>query len=332
MGFLLLSAATLTSLSIGALLGPPSVVCTFSDPRIAESSGLVASTRHPGVLWTHNDSGDSSRIFAVGADGRTRSTYHLAVAAARDWETMTSTQDARGRTVLWVGDIGDNDSARTKGVLVHRALEPATLKSSGTLAATSYRLVYDDGPHDAEAMFFGPDGRLRIVTKELFGGAVFLAPRTLSTSSLNVLHAIGDAPPLVTDGAELPGGGYALRDYGGVYLYDRAGSLRERDDLPSQPQGESLALSPDHRSLLIGSEGRRSQVLRMTLPVEVATPPAATPSASTSGAGRSAATSTAATTAGTAGTVDSRLMLATAALLALGGVGVVSGRRRRRHQ
>lgn len=323
------AGATLLGTAVAAALGSPSVVCTLSDPRISESSGLVASTHHRGILWTHNDSGDSSRIFAVGADGHTRSTYRLTVAAARDWETMTSTTDARGRTLLWVGDIGDNNAVRTKGILVHRVLEPTTLATSGTLSASSYRLVYDDGPHDAEAMFFGRDGRLRVVTKGLLGGTVFLAPATLSTSSVNVLHATGDAPPLVTDAVELPDGGYALRDYGSVSLFAENGSLRESDGLPAQPQGESMALSADRRSLLLGSEGRNSQVVRVGLPVVVSPSPSpvATASASVSGAGVTAP----ARAASVDEQINHRLALGTLAVAALGVVTVWSGRRRRRH-
>src|SRR4029453_5639370 len=54
-------------------------------PRIQESSGLALSRRHPEVLWTHNDSGDRPRLYAVGADGRTLATRALAGVQARDW-------------------------------------------------------------------------------------------------------------------------------------------------------------------------------------------------------------------------------------------------------
>ncbi len=41
----------------------------MSSPSIDESSGLSASRAHRGVLYTHNDSGDSARVFAVREDG-----------------------------------------------------------------------------------------------------------------------------------------------------------------------------------------------------------------------------------------------------------------------
>src|SRR5688500_11577539 len=36
---------------------------------IPESSGVVASRKHPGVFWTHSDSGNGPAIFAVSRDG-----------------------------------------------------------------------------------------------------------------------------------------------------------------------------------------------------------------------------------------------------------------------
>ena len=61
------------------------VAFTFQDPRITESSGLAASSRS-GIVFTHNDSGDSARFFAVDDAGRTRTTYALPDVQARDWE------------------------------------------------------------------------------------------------------------------------------------------------------------------------------------------------------------------------------------------------------
>ena len=35
----------------------------FQDRRIGESSGVVASRKHPGLLWTINDSGGDPMLF-----------------------------------------------------------------------------------------------------------------------------------------------------------------------------------------------------------------------------------------------------------------------------
>ena len=254
---------------------PPAVVFHLQDNRIAESSGLVASPSHAGAYWTHNDSGDTSRLFAVDGKGRTLGVWRLRVAAARDWEAVTARTTPRPE--IWVGDIGDNGSRRTNGILVHRMVEPARLAGGGSVAATSYRLRYPDGPHDAEAMFFGADGRLRIVTKSLLGGGIYVAPAALDASYPTVLRRVGDAPPVVTDGAELPDGGYVLRNYTDAFVYDADGRLRTSMALPDQPQGESVAVVHGGRDLLIGSEGEHSAVLEVPLPAEARRAPSASP-------------------------------------------------------
>ena len=58
--------------------------------QINEASGLAASRLHPGVLYTHNDSGDRARIFAVDSEsGETLAEYDVARPGANhDWEDM----------------------------------------------------------------------------------------------------------------------------------------------------------------------------------------------------------------------------------------------------
>lgn len=59
------------------------------DIQINEASGLAASRLHPGVLYTHNDSGDRARIFALDSeDGRMLAQYQVLPADHHDWEDM----------------------------------------------------------------------------------------------------------------------------------------------------------------------------------------------------------------------------------------------------
>lgn len=61
----------------------------MSSSEVTENSGLAASRQHPGVLYGHNDKGDSSRIFAL--DPRTGdllATLEIDNAANYDWEDI----------------------------------------------------------------------------------------------------------------------------------------------------------------------------------------------------------------------------------------------------
>ena len=249
--------------------GEPVVATRLADPRIVESSGLALSRRHPGVVWTHNDSGDQARLFAVGSDGRTRAVLTLAGVEARDWEAVAAGRDDRGRPALFAGDIGDNNGVWPE-VAVYRVTEPAVLRDA-TVPAVRYRLRYADGPHDAEALLIDPrSNRLYVATKAQIGGGLYQAPSHLDPTGINVLHHIARVPPVVTDGAFLPSGrGFVLRDYQQAHVYTGPGRRVGSFDLPLQFQGESLTVSSDGRSLLVGSEGPGSELWRVPLPASI---------------------------------------------------------------
>jgi hypothetical protein len=254
-------AASVVSLAVGALVGPGgpshSVDFTFRDPAIVESSGLVV---RDGLFVTVNDSGDSGRVFVVDGSGRTVGTTTWA-----EEPTDVEALAPAGPGWVWVGDLGDNAGSRDDVEVLRvpygrgdREVEPA-----------SYRLVYPDGPHDAETLLADPrTGRLLVVSKDVFGGTVYAAPRQLSAVRPNRLTAVADgAPGLATDGAFFPDGRhYVVRDYGGatVYAYpghERVGSFR----LPGQRQGEGIAVAEDG-TVHISTEGQFSDVLQVDLP------------------------------------------------------------------
>jgi hypothetical protein len=245
------------------------VATRLEDPRIVEASGLALSRRHPGVVWTHNDSGDQARLFAVGSDGRTRAVLTLAGVEARDWEAVAAGRDDRGRPALFAADIGDNNGVWPE-VAVYRVAEPAVLRDA-TVPAARFRLRYADGPRNAEAVLIDPRGnRLYVATKAESGGGLYRAPARLDPTGINVLHRIARVPPVVTDGAFLPGArGFVLRDYQQAHVFSGPGRRVASFDLPLQFQGESLTVTADGRSLLVGSEGPDSEIWRVPLPASV---------------------------------------------------------------
>src|SRR6266566_1484018 len=72
------------------LQGIPSVALTgtLHSPRVKESSGIAASRAHPGVLWTHNDSGDDAYVYATDLAGADRGVVRIRGARAVDWEDI----------------------------------------------------------------------------------------------------------------------------------------------------------------------------------------------------------------------------------------------------
>jgi hypothetical protein len=116
-------------------------------PDVPETSGLAVGRRQP-VLWTHNDSGNDTDLFAVDEAGRTAARVRVPV-AMRDWEDVSAGRCPAG-DCLYVADIGDNARRRPQ-VFLHRFPEPAA--GSAVAATETFTLTYPDGPHNAEGLF-----------------------------------------------------------------------------------------------------------------------------------------------------------------------------------
>lgn len=253
----LLALASVVPFAIGTASGPDdpayTVDLTYRDPAIVESSGLVV---RDGLSVTVNDSGDRGRIFTVDGYGETVGTTSWA-----DDPTDVEALAPAGPGHVWVGDIGDNPGSRSS-ISVLRVPFGA---GDRTVAPASYELVYPDGPHDAETLLAHPrTGRLFVVTKNLFGGAVYAAPRDLSASEPNELTAVAESMAFATDGAFFPDGRrYVLRDYGSAAVYSFPGHERLASfRLPAQRQGEGIAVAEDG-SVHVGTEGQFTEVLRV---------------------------------------------------------------------
>ncbi|QNP63851.1 WD40 repeat domain-containing protein [Streptomyces genisteinicus] len=236
---------------------------TLEDPRITESSGLAASRAHPGIYWTHNDQ-DAPRVFAVdSATGETVATITLrGVGTPRDMEAVSVGADGH----VYVGDIGDNLDGGWDHVWIYRFPEPERLRDQ-TVDATQFDVEYADGPRNAEALMVHPvTGRVYIASKNEDGGGLYEGPEKLNAKATNVFRRIGEVP-WVTDGAFSPDGReLTLRSYFSARAYawenGRLGA-DHRVRAPIQGQSESVTYTPDGTALLFGTEGERSEVVRV---------------------------------------------------------------------
>ncbi|SDD89514.1 hypothetical protein SAMN04489747_2002 [Auraticoccus monumenti] len=252
-------SAVLLLVGVPLVAAADEVELTIDDPAVTESSGLARDTV-AGLYWTVNDSGDTSRVVAVDPTGEVQGevTYDAAVV---DVEAVARTPDG-----LYVGDIGDNGGDR-EFITVYRLTMPTP---GATSTYNAWDLRYADGEaRDAEAIAVTPEGRLLVITKEQEAG-VWAAPATPTGQGMNTLERIGDAPSWVTDATVLDDGRIVVRGYLSVSVLDPEDfSVVASAPLPLQPQGESLTQSLDGEALLVGSEGRRSQVLRVPVPEAV---------------------------------------------------------------
>ena len=193
----------------------------LNKKEIPESSGVVASRKHPGVFWTINDSGNGPTLFAFERDGKLLGEFPVNV-RNNDWEAITTDDEGR----LYVGDIGNNDRNRDR-VIVYRFDEPdptaKRARSAPPLRASGmWRLKFPDKPFDAESLFVH-QGRGYLISKLLNARSAGVYSFDLSpqTDAATLKHEC-DLPvrPPVTDAALSPDGErLAVMTVTGPYLF-----------------------------------------------------------------------------------------------------------------
>ena len=245
---------------------------TVESVYINEASGIAFSGKNPGVLWVHNDSGDSARVFAMDIYGNHLGIYNLTGAGAADWEDMAvgPGPDA-GESYLYLGDIGDNSALRSS-VTVYRVPEPEVSTSqspvnvnlSGTVSIT---LAYPDGARDAETLMVDPETKdIYVVSKRETPSRVYRAPYPQSTTSTITMQFKTVLPwGWATGGDISPSGDEILiRGYlsaslwgrpSGTDLWDAFASGECPVPLVSEPQGEAICFDSDADGYITTSEG-----------------------------------------------------------------------------
>ena len=238
---------------------------TFQNPRLVESSGVAVSHAFPGVLWTHNDSGDGPYLYATDLQGTDRGALLVPGAQAIDWEdialgpcpvsfALQPRPRVDAKTCLFIGDTGDNLEVRSH-ITLYAIPEPQPPAGPGdtlgvTRAPAILRVRYPDGAHNVEAIFVSPrDTAVYLVSKGSPRGAIRLyrvdrrawsLPDTSGDVAIATRVQTLDIRPNAEAGRVVTGGAVradgrvvALRTYSEIYLFSpgvggRLMPLRER--------------------------------------------------------------------------------------------------------
>ncbi|MBS1660711.1 MAG: hypothetical protein JST68_06630 [Bacteroidetes bacterium] len=268
---------------------------TIADARLAELSGLAVSPANPGMVYVHNDSGDSSRFFALSPGGRTRATvYFNGDPAVKpygvvDCEDMALAKGQDGQFYVFMGDIGDNDAVR-KYIRIYRVKEPDLSKQDTVhpptiyLASESLTLRYPDGARDAETLMADPvDRLLYIVSKREDSVAVYSTPLdfkagdtvTLTRQTRLFFPGSGVAKWVTGGSIAHDGSQILLKTYSQVYYWKRGSatsvwkamqsSFRSLPYTP-EPQGEAIGFTVDGKGYYTVSEGKNPTLYHYWLP------------------------------------------------------------------
>lgn len=220
---------------------------------VNEASGMIASVQNPGLLWVHNDSGDSARLFGIHANGNLVVELSFPTIRAVDWEDIALDR-ATGH--IYIGDIGDNFSIRTTKQIYRfkePKITPETPRQLAIKAVDTLTFKYPDGRRDAEVLFVH-NGDLIVISKRDAVPRVYQLPLNFSNASQSTVMAtplgtVAYRVNMETDrilAGDAHGGRIVLRSANRLLLWPGRDALL--NDPPHvvayaiEPQGESLAL------------------------------------------------------------------------------------------
>ncbi len=208
---------------------------TVQSTVLNEASGLAASHAHPGVLYSHNDSGGEPVIYVMSTSGADLGQLVLTGASNADWEDISMGPCPTG-TCIYVGEIGDNNKVNPGPYAVYRVAEPAMI--SATVPVGSLEVSYEkfmlrypnDEKHNAETLMVHPvTGDVYVVSKEqqfVAKSVAYKATAPLSTANINDLVKIATLKvpdkfdlEIVAGDIDACGTTMLLRSYSAMYQF-----------------------------------------------------------------------------------------------------------------
>lgn len=168
----------------------------LKHPGLIESSGLAASRRHPGVLWTHNDTESPVFLFAMTREGTHLGAYELQGANPVDLEAI-----AWHDGFLYLADIGTNGMRRSHSA-IYKVTEPDLSERWGPARVDHTWYVRFPGERQDTEGFFIWEGFGYLVSKYKTNGAVALHRFSLADNSESILLEFVGSIPAAGDVSE----------------------------------------------------------------------------------------------------------------------------------
>jgi hypothetical protein len=235
------------------------------DSRIPEASGIASSVVNPGYIWTHNDGQNPAEVFLIDTLARVKMICRLPV-DNRDWEDIViGPGPEAGKTYVYVGDIGDNDS-RYDVKYIYRFEEPAA--DTTEIDITNYdtlNIQMSDGKRDTETMMIDPLTKdLYLISKREDNVGVYRV-RQPFTNELMTAEKVATIPyfKIVAGSFSRDGLEILLKDYDHIYYWKRTKDeapedvlLRKPEELPyeREAQGEAITWKLDGKGYYTLSE------------------------------------------------------------------------------
>lgn len=249
-----------------------SAVFALTNTQVIESSGITASLRRDDVLWTHNDSGDTPRLFAFDTAGRDLGTIAVKPAEAIDWEDICSVT-IDDKPCLVVADTGDNQRRRDHATL-YIVEEPDLATDRVARVIRALPFTYEDSPQNCEGLAVSPDEQVfylasrgkrneRKLYELPFTGTVARLVTSLSHPHVTAMDISRDGRYAVLLTQENTAIEYR-REAGESWPQAFARTPRILP-IPEAMQAEAICYSPDGDALYVTSEGSPCPLWRIEI-------------------------------------------------------------------
>jgi hypothetical protein len=245
----------------------------LTDTKLKEASGLAASVKNQGLLWTLNDSGNEAEVYLLDKDLKIVMTITLTGATNRDWEDIVvGPGPDPTQTYIYVGDIGDND-AQYRYKVIYRFPEPK-LKTEDQIALSDFdKIIFrlDDRTKDTESLFIDAKSKnLYVVSKREEPVFVYELAYPQSTSDTVTATRMLSLPftEIVAADCFNKSGDILMKNYTSVYYWENKGNLdvisllkQQPQEIPyeAEPKGESIAWAADGSGFFTLSEKKKKQ-------------------------------------------------------------------------
>jgi hypothetical protein len=229
-----------------------------TNPRLEEMSGLAASVNNAGLLWTHNDSGNSAEVFLINDKLEIKLTCKLKDVVNRDWEDIAvGPGPLPGKNYVYVADIGDN-LAIFPYKKIYRFEEPTLTKDTDEVLISEFDTItfaLEGIKKDAESIMIDP------ATKNIYVISKWEEPESLyelkypySTKDTLTASVLMTLPLLRIVAADFSDDGreVIMKNYKNVYYWKIDKPLHEALIEPPhiveyelEPQGEAITFAKD---------------------------------------------------------------------------------------
>ena len=230
----------------------------LDNKKINEASGLASSIKNPGMLWTHNDSGNKAEIFLIDDEAKCIGTIHFPGLENRDWEDIAvGPGPDENESYIFIGEIGDNYS-QYEYKYIYRLREPLIGKEIKSVdvdihQVDSIKFNLSDGARDTEALMVDPLTRdIYIFSKREKQIGLYVLPFPQSTTDVITAQFVLHLPFTQINAADFSSDGkeVLIKNYHQVYYWRKQKDNETLAELltgkpaylpyVTEPQGESI--------------------------------------------------------------------------------------------